>query len=272
MISIAPSYQQLTSIPESFGADLRIMHLEKVRGYLPDLDELRALCVPGTKLVCVNNPNNPTGALMSGDMLLEIADIARSAGAWVLCDEVYRCLNQADGPSESMADIYEKGISVGSMSKVFSLAGLRLGWIAAKDSELRASLLSHRDYNLISCGLFDEALAALALRHADVLLSRSRGIVRENLAILDAWVAGEPRISYVKPQSGTTALIYYDYDLESYAFCQRMFAETGAFVTPGDCFGEEKCWRIGYGCDRDTLTEGLSAVSAFLRTLEKEGL
>ena len=271
VISIMPSYQQLTSIPESFGADLHVMHLKKERGYLPDLDELRALCVPGTKLICVNNPNNPTGSLMSEELLRGIVEIAKSVDAWVLCDEVYRHLTQEDTWSVSIVDLYEKGISVSSMSKVFSLAGLRLGWIATHDENLRRALLSHRNYDLISCGMFDEALATVALRNADKVLERNRGIVRENLAILDKWVQSEPRISYVKPQCGTTALVYYDYDLDSVEFCTRMYHETGAFVTPGACFEEEKSMRVGYANDRETLTAGLAAVSAFLRILEREG-
>ena len=271
VISIMPSYQQLTSIPESFGADLHVMHLKKERGYLPDLDELRALCVPGTKLICVNNPNNPTGSLMSEELLRGIVEIAKSVDAWVLCDEVYRHLTQEDAWSVSIVDLYDKGISVSSMSKVFSLAGLRLGWIAAHDENLRRALLSHRDYDLISCGMFDEALATVALRNADKVLERNRGIVRENLAILDKWVESEPRISFIKPKCGTTALVYYDYDLDSVEFCTRMYHETGAFVTPGACFEEEKSMRVGYANDRETLTAGLAAVSAFLRILEREG-
>ena len=271
VISIMPSYQQLTSIPESFGADLHVMHLKKERGYLPNLDELRALCVPGTKLICVNNPNNPTGSLMSEELLRGIVEIAKSVDAWILCDEVYRHLTQEDAWSVSIVDLYDKGISVSSMSKVFSLAGLRLGWIATHDEDLRRALLSHRDYDLISCGMFDEALAAVALRNADKVLERNRGIVRENLAILDKWVESEPRISFVKPKCGTTALVYYDYDLDSVEFCTRMYHETGAFVTPGACFEEEKSMRVGYANDRETLTAGLAAVSAFLRILEREG-
>lgn len=271
VISIMPSYQQLTSIPESFGADLHVMHLKKERGYLPDLDELRALCVPGTKLICVNNPNNPTGSLMSEELLRGIVEIAKSVDAWVLCDEVYRHLTQEDAWSVSIVDLYDKGISVSSMSKVFSLAGLRLGWIATHDEDLRRALLSHRDYDLISCGMFDEALAAVALRNADKVLERNRGIVRENLAILDKWVESEPRISFVKPKCGTTALVYYDYDLDSVEFCTRMYHKTGAFATPGACFEEEKSMRVGYANDRETLIAGLAAVSAFLRILEREG-
>lgn len=270
IISIMPTYQQLYSIPESFGADVKIVELTNENGFLPDLDELRSLAVPGTKMICINNPNNPTGALMSEETIRAIVDIAREVGAYVLCDEVYRFLTQEDGYQTSVVDIYEKGISVSSMSKVFSLAGLRLGWIASHAEEVISACLVHRDYNLISCGLFDEALAAVALRHADKLLKRNRGIVRENLTVLDEWIKSEPHLRYTKPKAGTTALVYYDFNIDSYEFCKRMYRETGAFVTPGACFEQEKCVRIGYACDKDELIGGLSAFSDFIRILEEE--
>ena len=271
VVSIAPSYQQLTSIPEGFGADVRVLPLRPENGWLPDVEELRALCTADTKLICINNPNNPTGALMDGALLRQIVEIAGDCGAWLLCDEVYRHLTQEDGWSESIVDLYDKGISVSSMSKVFSLAGLRLGWIATHDAQVREAVICHRDYDLISCGMFDEALAAVALRHKDKVLARNRAVVRDNLKVLDAWITSEPRVSYVRPKSGTTALVSYDYDLDSRSFCDRMYRETGAFVVPGDCFGVEKSMRIGYANNGKTLREGLDAVSAFLRQLEREG-
>lgn len=114
------------------------------------------------------------------------------------------------GADVQIVDLYEKGISVSGMSMVFSLAGLCLGWIATHDKEVIKTCLSHWDYNLISGGMFDEALAAVALKHSDKLLERNKGIVRQNLKILDEWVENEPHVSYVKPQAGTTALVYYD--------------------------------------------------------------
>lgn len=271
VISIMPTYQQLYSIPESYGAEVVLLHLKQENGYLPDLDALRALAVPGTKLICINNPNNPTGALMDTALLKEIVEIARSVGAWVLCDEVYRHLTQEDGWCDSIVDLYEKGISVGSMSKVFSLAGLRLGWIATHDADVVRACMSHRDYNHISCGVFDEAVAGLALAHADALLERNRGIIRGNLAVLDAWMQREPRMRYTKPRAGTTALVYYDYDVPSYEFCEQMYHQTGAFVTPGDCFEVPHSFRIGYASDPQTLKDGLQAISDYLRTLEQQG-
>lgn len=264
VVSIMPTYQQLYSIPESYGADVQILHLSKENNYLPDLEKLRRLVTPETKMICINNPNNPTGALMSEQMLQEIVEIARSADAWILCDEVYRHLSQEDGWSPSIVDLYEKGISVSSMSKVFSLAGLRLGWIATHDMSVVKSCLSHRDYNLVSCGVFDEMLAAAALKHRDKLLERSRKIVRENLQILDDWVSSEPHVSYIKPKAGTTALVYYDLDIPSYEFCEEMYKKTGAFVTPGDCFEVPHSMRIGYAYGKQDLIDGLKAISEYI--------
>ena len=263
VVSIMPTYQQLYSIPEAIGAEVAIMHLKQENHYLPDLDELKALVTPGTKMVCINNPNNPTGALMSRELLEQIIEIARGVDAYVLCDEVYRHLTQTDGWCESVADLYEKGISVSSMSKVFSLAGIRMGWIATHDKAAVKAFLSHRDYNLISCGMFDDAVASLALRHSDKMIRRNQAIVRENLAILDEWMQAHPHFYYTKPQAGTTALVYYDFDIPSYEFCERLYHETGSFVTPGDCFEQPHSMRIGYACDAQTLKDGLAALADF---------
>lgn len=265
VISIMPTYQQLYSIPESYGADLQIVNLSKDNGYLPDIEEIKKLAVPGTKMICINNPNNPTGALIDRAYMEQIISIARQVDAYILCDEVYRHLTQTDIWCDSIADLYEKGISVSSMSKVFSLAGLRLGWIATHDKSVIKTCLSHRDYNLISCGMFDEAVASIALKHSDKLLQRNRNIVRKNLCILDKWVQSESHVEYVKPHAGTTALVYYDLPIDSYTFCENMYRETGAFVTPGDCFEEPFSMRIGYACDTEVLIKGLDAISEYLK-------
>lgn len=268
VISIMPSYQQLYSIPTSLGADVKIMHLKKENGYLPDVDELKKLAEGGVKMICLNNPNNPTGALIPEEILQKVIRIARDFDAYLLVDEVYRHLIQSDDWQPSIVDMYEKGISTSSMSKVFSLAGVRLGWIATHDKDALKQMWSHRDYNLISCGMIDDAIAALALKSKEAILKRNKKIIRENLAVLDEWIEKEPRLSYVKPEAGTTALVYYDFPVDSYTLCRQMYDACGAFVTPGDCFDEPCSMRIGYAADRDTLEKGLKAMSTFFRSLE----
>ena len=125
-------------------------------------------------------------------------------------------------------------------------------------------------YNLISAGIFSESVAELILGNASVILERSRRIVRQNLAVLEKWVESEPHLSFVKPEAGTTALVYYDYDIDSRTFCVDMIKKSGALVTPGDCFEEPKSMRIGYAYsdNTDDLQKGLDAISAYMRTLE----
>lgn len=264
VISVLPTYQQHYSIPESYGADVQILKLREENGFLPDLGELRRLATKGTKLIAINNPNNPTGSLMDRAFLEQVAEIARGSGAWVLCDEVYRGTDQAgDGFTASIADLYEKGISTGSMSKTYSLAGLRLGWIVAPQDLLHAVSI-HRDYNTISVSMLDDHFAAIALEHRAKILQRSQAITRGNLAILSDWVEREPRISWVKPQSGTTALLKYDLPMSSRDFCIRLLEKTGVMLTPGSAMDMEGWLRIGYANDPAILREGLSRMSRFL--------
>lgn len=271
VIAFAPSYQQFYSAPRSLGAQVTVLHLKKERGYLPDLEELRSATKAGVRMICLNNPNNPTGSLIPRDMMEEIVHIAEEAGAYLFCDEVYAGAAQTEKDRcPSVADLYEKGIATGSMSKSFSLAGLRLGWLATRSEKALAQFRRVRDYDLVSCGLFDEAVAALALRHKEKLLERNRAIVRHNLPLLEEWVEREKHASFVKPKAGTMALVYYDFDMPSALFCHRMYYETGAFTVPGDCFEEPFSFRVGYGHDPETLVKGLEAVSAFFQILEKE--
>lgn len=267
VVSIVPSYQQHSSIPISLGAEVQRLPLQEAQGFLPDLEALEALVTPEVKLIAMTNPNNPTGALMDEDCLGRIVEIARRADAWILCDEVYRGTDQSgEGTTASVADLYERGISTGSMSKAFSLAGLRLGWIVGPPEVLSVAMI-HRDYNTISVGMIDDHLAALALESKDKLLARSRRICRDNLAILDAWVADEPRVSFVRPKSGTTALLKIETDMASEPFCVALLKKTGVLFTPGSALDMEGYVRIGYACETEVLKAGLAQVSGFLRRL-----
>lgn len=265
VISVIPTYQQLYSIPQSFGADVQYLHLTQENKFLPDINELKELVTSNTKLICLNNPNNPTGSLIPEKKLLEIIEIAKSVNAYILSDEVYRGLNQTDEYTPSVADLYEKGISVCSMSKVFSLAGLRLGWIASKNKDVIESCIHHREYNMISCSIIDECIAALALQNADKIIKRNKKIIRECLSILDDWVQTQKHFSYIKPQAGTTALIYYDFDMTSKELCDKLAKEKGVFLTPGFCFETEHCFRVGYCKNPEELKNGLQKISEFIQ-------
>lgn len=268
VVSVMPTYQQHYSIPESIGADVQILQLREENRWLPDLDELAQLVRGGAKLVAINNPNNPTGSVMDRGLLQDIIAICEAAGAWLLCDEVYRGIDQADPRSTvSVADLYDKGISTGSMSKAFSLAGLRLGWAVGRP-DLMHALTIHRDYNTISVGMIDDALAAIALESADALLERSRTITRTNLAILSQWLDTQPLLDWVKPRGGTTALLKYDLPMTSRELCVDLVEKTGVMLTPGSALGVEGYLRIGYANSTEVLQEGLRAFGEYLGAVQ----
>ncbi|APF28662.1 aminotransferase class-V family protein [Clostridium sporogenes] len=269
MVSVAPTYQQHYSIPESMGTEVNILKLLPESNFLPDLQELKKMVNSNTKLITINNPNNPSGSLIPVELIKQIVDIAKSVDAYVLSDEVYRGISEDGSYMPSIVDLYEKGISVGSMSKTFSLAGLRLGWIVSKDEKIINLCRERRDYDTISCGVLDDIFASLALENKEAILERNRKIVMTNRELLHQWVSSEPRVSYVKPVAGNTALIYYDADMHSYEFCEKLLKETGVFYTPGECFDLDYCFRIGYAFDSKTLMEGLEKTSKFISNLPR---
>jgi len=262
VVAVTPTYQQHTAIPRSLGADVTEIALSEAGGWLPNWDAVAQAVTPATKVIALTNPNNPTGALIERAGLERVAEIARSAGAWVLCDEVYRGTEQGE-PVPSIVDVYDKGISTGSTSKAFSLAGLRLGWIVGPDSLLDACEV-HRDYTTISVGMVDDYFAAMALEAKDVILERSHEITRGNLAMLDAWVQSEPKARYVKPNAGTTAFVAFNLDISSYDQCVALLRDTGVMFTPGSALGVEGYVRIGFACYPKVLKEGLERVSQWL--------
>ncbi len=267
MVSVLPTYQQHYSIPESIGADVRILRLTLEDDYLPNLEVLRSLVDENTKMITINNPNNPTGSLIPEETLKEIVEIARSVDAYLLSDEVYRGISEDGAYMPSVVDLYEKGISVGSMSKSFSLAGLRMGWIVTRDDELTAQLRNRRDYDTISCGVIDDIFASLALKNKDKIFDRNRAILLKNRAILDEWEKETPEVRYLKPVAGTTALVYYDKPMPSYELCVKLLETKGVLFTPGAAFEMEGAVRIGYAFDSKTLREGLDKFTEFLREI-----
>jgi aspartate/methionine/tyrosine aminotransferase len=272
VVCVTPTYQQLLSVPASFGAEVRPLQLRPENGFVPDLDELATLVDRRTSLIVLNNPNNPTGALIDAGLLEQVMAVAARHGAWVLADEVYRGLEHEEGiATPSVVDLYERAVSTGSMSKVYSLAGLRLGWVSGP-AEFVAACADRRDHTTISCGLIDEILATLALEHGAALLERNLDIVRANARRLDEWVAAEPRLDYVPPRAGTTAFVHFDYEIGSADLAQRLFDRDGTFIVPGSGFGMERWQRVSFACAPAVLEGGLAGVSACLRELEAAGL
>ena len=246
---------------------MRLLHLKKEEGYKINPGRLTKLVDKKTKLIALTNPNNPTGAYMDADELAPVVEIARQNGAYILCDEIYRGL--ADEYMPSIVDLYEKGIATGSMSKVYSMAGTRVGWAIVREPEAYDILENRRSYDTICNGVFDELIAAIALENNEKMLARARGIVRPHKKIVDEWLAEQPRLSVYGESLTTTMLVHYDYDIAALPLCDGLYKETGVLLCHGGCFEEEKSFRLGYGFgDRQLLTEGLKALGGYLAKQE----
>ena len=264
VVSIVPTYQQHYSIPKSIGAEVNLFFLKEENNWLPDLTELERVVGHDTKMICMNNPNNPTGAVIPDEMLERIVDIAKKSDAYILCDEVYRGLNHEGEPfSLSSADIYEKGVSTGSMSKVFSLAGLRLGWVCA-EPDIIDIINNQREYNTISVGILDDYFASIAVENKDKIIKRNLEKLATGKKILIDWAKNEKRVHLVEPKGGTTAFIRYNIPLKSTELCAKLQEETGVMILPGETMEQDGYLRIGFGNNFEQLKTALNIFSAWL--------
>lgn len=275
-----PTYQSLYSVPQSLGAEVDLWKASPEKKWIPDLEELKALIKPNTKLIVINNPNNPTGAVMGKAFLEQLVEIASEKDITILADEVYRPIFHSlspidkDFPPSLLSMGYKNVVVTGSMSKAYSLAGIRVGWIASRNTEIIETIASVRHYTTISVSGLDEQVAAYALSPATVhgLLARNIQLAKTNLALLEKFVIkNEDECEWVKPVAGTTAFIKFHRDgkpVDSVDFCKKLLEKTGVLFVPGSqSFGEEfKGYvRIGYVNQTDVVQKGLEEASKFVR-------
>jgi aspartate/methionine/tyrosine aminotransferase len=211
VIVVAPCYQQFVSIPSALGCEVREYMCDESSGYGLNLDDLAKLVDQNTKAIFLTNPSNPTGYTLSREELEGLVEIARRVNAYVVCDEIYRGLDEEYMPS--ICDLYERGISTGGTSKVFSSAGARVGWIVTRDLSLVPTLNNFRSYNSICEGPINELIAATILEHKDVFLARSRNIAINGTRELEKWIKGEPHFQIVRESHGSTSFLTYDFDV-----------------------------------------------------------
>ena len=246
VVSIVPTYQQHYSIPKALGCNVKLYFLKEDNNWLPNLEELDKIVTQKTKLLCLNNPNNPTGSVIPDNMLENIVNIAKNKDVWILADEVYRGLNlEGNAYSKSIADIYDKGISVGSMSKTYSLPGLRVGWVVARN-DLVNEINHQRQYNTISISPLDDYFAAIALEQRAGIEKRNFKILNNRLNILRNWLDINPKVSCILPKGGTTVLLKYGLNIPSKEFCKNLQQETGVALLPGETLEMEHYVRLGF--------------------------
>lgn len=180
----------------------------------------------------------------------------------------------AEFPPSILSMGYKKAICTGSMSKAYALAGIRVGWIAARDPEIIEACASARDYTTISVSQLDDQVAAYALSGSvmHALLARNIALAKKNIAILEKFVDNHRDIcSWVKPVAGSTALVKFakkGETVDDVQFCKDLIENTKVMFVPASrCFGEDFKGevRIGFVCETEVLEEGLKKLGEYIR-------
>jgi len=237
-----------------------------------DLNVLKNLVKPKTRLIIVNTPHNPTGAMLSKNELQQVYSLAESVGAMVLCDEAYRWLTIPDGESFAppMCTLGSHGISVGTISKSFGLPGLRSGWMVAP-KEIVTKCWAMRDYVSLSPGKLNDAIAILAFKHREKIIGRNNTIINANLESANRWVASHADIlSWKPPRGGLLALLKYQLDISSLELADKLATEYSVMLAPGSSFGYENYLRIGIGQNPSIFKSGLEAASRCLLNIKRD--
>jgi len=278
VVMMVPNYMQTWGLVRGFGGEIRKWPLREatVDGaarWRPDIDELRRLVTPRTKLIVVCNPNNPTGARLDTADLDGIAAAASRHGAWILSDEIYRGAEMDGRETPSMWGRYDRVLVTSGLSKAYGVPGLRIGWVAGP-SEMIAKLWSYHDYTTIAPGALNDFLARIALApgRRERLLQRTRTILHRNYPVLRQWLdTRRDAFTHIPPEAGAIAYIRYHHDVNSTALVNRLREEQSLLVVPGDHFEMDRYLRIGfgYGGTHAYLQDGLARLGTVLDTYSR---
>ncbi|GAB4545497.1 MAG: pyridoxal phosphate-dependent aminotransferase [Anaerolineae bacterium] len=261
----APGYQSLYEIARSIGCEVSLWTTRDDDGWDLDLNWLQHNIRRNTRLIVVNCPHNPTGYLMRAETQRELVEMARKYGILIFSDEVYRGLEH--DPSfalPSMCDVYENAVSLGALAKTWGLAGLRLGWIATHNPAIYAKSAAYKDYLSICNAAPSETLGIIALQHRDQIAERNLGIIKANLAMLDAFFARHAeRFIWQRPHAGSTAFPALKAQSGAQAFCEDVVNGKSVLLLPSICYDYgDRHFRIGFG--RANLPEALAQLEAYL--------
>ncbi|OQV01251.1 hypothetical protein CLAIMM_06639 [Cladophialophora immunda] len=281
-----PTYPQLLGLPESFPCDLSYWRLDPDKGWQPSVDELRKLIQPSTKMIILNNPNNPTGAHLDGTLQGKILEIAREHNIIVFADEIFRPLFHSPAAASTPSLVehgYSKVVVTSSMSKVWGMSGVRIGWIVSRDRDILALLLNTRQYTVMSTSLIDEVVAteALSPRCRPLILKRHLEYAQQNLARWDAFVKkNSDMCSWTRPTAGAIAFVKFSSPdgtvVDDVEFCQQLLKEDGVLISPGSlCFSTEKQTdfrgyvRLHFTLTPENLDKALEVLDSFLAKRRK---
>ncbi len=265
MIYMSPAYQSLYEVAASMQCEISPWQLrQEESGWEIELDDLKALIKPNTRLLVINTPHNPTGYCLSDEKLQAIVSLAKERNIFIFCDQVYKGLERDNQKHSWLSDLYENSLSLGVMSKAYGLPGLRIGWIATRNKEVYHKMLHYKYYTTICSSAPSEFLAMVALKHKDIILKRNLSIVKENLAIADAFfIKYQEVFKNNVPSAGPIALHKLKLSDSISKFCDMLIEKKGVLLLPGNVYEMSgNYFRMGYG--RKSFKEGLLKLEEYL--------
>jgi aspartate/methionine/tyrosine aminotransferase len=269
-VVVTPNYQSAETVPLA-RCEVTGVALDPARDWALDLDQVRAAIRPGTRVVSVNFPSNPTGKVISASDFRELARLCDDRGIHLFSDEVYRGLER--DPARRLpqaADLSARALSLNVMSKSLGLPGLRIGWIACRDRALLSRLERAKHYTSICNSAPAEVLARIALKAREQILARNRALIARNLPVFGSFFATfADRFEWRPPDGGCVAFPRYLGPDGVEEFCRRLVAEAGVLLLPASIFGSALTptptdrFRVGVG--RRDPEPALAALTQWLR-------
>lgn len=264
-----PNYMQIWGLAQNFGARVSGFQLHEAQGWEPDAREIGDAIAPGTRLVVVTNPHNPTGHILSDEARRAILDRTAAVGAWLLADEVYQGAERNGRTTPSFWGSYERVIVVNGLSKAYGLPGLRSGWIVAPPA-FTAETWARHDYTTIGPSGASDHLAAVALAAGvrERIIERTRRILNANYPVLDAWLKGfGDTFSWHPPRAGAICFVKYRQRIGALDIVEQLRASHGVLLVPGEHFGLPNHLRFGYGNEIHHLRQALAETERGLKRL-----
>ena len=257
-----PGFTTFSALPESLRLETRYYQVRKENGFAIDVEEIKRLTDRNTKLVLINSPHNPTGAVMSDAELDILHEHTSSRGIQLISDEVYHPVYHGQ-PTRSAARLPHATV-IHDFSKAFPLSGTRTGWMIEHDPKRRERYWNARAYFSISNNTAGEMLAEIAMRHRDTVLGRTQRAATENLRRLHDFMAEHREtIGWIPPRGGMTAFPWLLSGENSRTFCQAA-AERGILLAPGDCFDEPAHFRLGFAAIDEKFPDALDRLGELI--------
>jgi len=259
-----PGFTTFSALPESLGLETRFYRVRRENGFRIDPDEVKRLADSKTKLILVNSPHNPTGATISDDEMEALHDFCAERGIQLVSDEVYHPIYH--GRQTKSAARLPHATVISDLSKAFSIAGVRTGWMIEHDVQRRRQYWNARAYFSISNSTTGEILSEIAIRRRDVVLGKTEAAATQNLKLLERFMADHRDVlGWISPQGGMTAFPWLVSGENDRPFCQDA-TEHGILLAPGDCFDVPSHFRLGFAAAGNDFSKALDRFGAFVKS------